>query len=832
MPRRALAIVTACLVLIAAIVAGYWHMLTTEKSRLTDLAANEAGGESEVPGLASANEPADVASAGEKTSRAKEASADPEESVSPLQEAVTASADADTPLGERLAATGAEAQPGAEITPEKDAEAAKEKGDPQTADFSQTPRSSETATAKDKPSSSTTDAQSSPTPADLPTFDVLRVEPDGSMVVAGHGPANAMIRLENGDKTLGTERTDAAGDFVVVLSENLAPGPYAVKIVAETNEGEPVVSAETAIIDIPEPGRNEQLLAMVEAPDAPSRLLELPKAEDEPAGAGNASRSPADSQTAEVALSQAPSKPATSETSTSLAMEPPESKGSTGDLASSKTEDPSAPPASNAARPSGETGAASEADGSGTALLRRDDPTPASDSAEPSVSLRVEAVEIDGDKIFVAGEAPAGATVRVYLDNKLLAEDRVSPTNRFLAQTSASIPVGDYMVRADQLDRGGDVVSRVEVPFLRPAGTTLSAVAPKPSADFESAQAPNKARTVQNASVQDEAPSASDDRQVVEGHASNGAFGTQPERSAKLEMPASGQDRDASSTNRSKTLASAETEAGSSQAPVQSAARQGAGQASDSAGEPISPAQAVATIEQDAPDSDTSSASASSVPAALSPSEPRSISVPTPANDAAAATPSQETNDSQTDSQPVIDVPTRNGSNATVSNESRDVAEVSSEPGSAAPAQSGTTGGRETDAASRQATPASGEVSETETSQPSASSTPAQTEAVMSQDQGDASGDGAETLTAALEDSVPTISQAPLQSATGRVIIRKGDTLWQISRDSYGSGSRYTVIYLANGDQIRDPNRIYPGQVFRMPPGEEQQAEDSGQAPQ
>ena len=40
------------------------------------------------------------------------------------------------------------------------------------------------------------------------------------------------------------------------------------------------------------------------------------------------------------------------------------------------------------------------------------------------------------------------------------------------------------------------------------------------------------------------------------------------------------------------------------------------------------------------------------------------------------------------------------------------------------------------------------------------------------------------------------------------------------------------MIYLANGDQIRDPNRIYPGQVFRMPPNEERQAEDSGQAPQ
>ena len=56
-----------------------------------------------------------------------------------------------------------------------------------------------------------------------------------------------------------------------------------------------------------------------------------------------------------------------------------------------------------------------------------------------------------------------------------------------------------------------------------------------------------------------------------------------------------------------------------------------------------------------------------------------------------------------------------------------------------------------------------------------------------------------------------------LQPVGGRVIIRKGDTLWRISRDTYGDGRRYTVIYLANGHQIRDPDLIYPGQIFVMP---------------
>ncbi|MEA1832496.1 LysM peptidoglycan-binding domain-containing protein [Methylobacterium durans] len=47
--------------------------------------------------------------------------------------------------------------------------------------------------------------------------------------------------------------------------------------------------------------------------------------------------------------------------------------------------------------------------------------------------------------------------------------------------------------------------------------------------------------------------------------------------------------------------------------------------------------------------------------------------------------------------------------------------------------------------------------------------------------------------------------------------ITRGDSLWQISRRTYGKGDRYTVIYDANQQQIRDPDLIYPGQIFVLP---------------
>lgn len=56
--------------------------------------------------------------------------------------------------------------------------------------------------------------------------------------------------------------------------------------------------------------------------------------------------------------------------------------------------------------------------------------------------------------------------------------------------------------------------------------------------------------------------------------------------------------------------------------------------------------------------------------------------------------------------------------------------------------------------------------------------------------------------------------------ALPNVIIRKGDNLWTISRRLYGQGIRYTTIYQANKGQIRNPDLIYPGQVFLTPQGD------------
>lgn len=51
----------------------------------------------------------------------------------------------------------------------------------------------------------------------------------------------------------------------------------------------------------------------------------------------------------------------------------------------------------------------------------------------------------------------------------------------------------------------------------------------------------------------------------------------------------------------------------------------------------------------------------------------------------------------------------------------------------------------------------------------------------------------------------------------GKITVEPGNSLWRIARKTYGTGFDYMTLYQANKDQIRDPNRIYPGQVFNVP---------------
>ena len=67
--------------------------------------------------------------------------------------------------------------------------------------------------------------------------------------------------------------------------------------------------------------------------------------------------------------------------------------------------------------------------------------------------------------------------------------------------------------------------------------------------------------------------------------------------------------------------------------------------------------------------------------------------------------------------------------------------------------------------------------------------------------------------------SIPFQRSAPMADAPRDpfVIVQPGNSLWRLARRSYGKGVHYWTIFEANKDQIKDPDLIFPGQVFALP---------------
>lgn len=66
-----------------------------------------------------------------------------------------------------------------------------------------------------------------------------------------------------------------------------------------------------------------------------------------------------------------------------------------------------------------------------------------------------------------------------------------------------------------------------------------------------------------------------------------------------------------------------------------------------------------------------------------------------------------------------------------------------------------------------------------------------------------------------------TVKAAPRPTTTApkaaTYTVKSGDCLWNIAKKQLGNGADYTKIYNLNKDKIKNPNLIYPGQVFTLP---------------
>ena len=83
---------------------------------------------------------------------------------------------------------------------------------------------------------------------------------------------------------------------------------------------------------------------------------------------------------------------------------------------------------------------------------------------------------------------------------------------------------------------------------------------------------------------------------------------------------------------------------------------------------------------------------------------------------------------------------------------------------------------------------------------------------VVEQQGATATGIPAVADTPATQETVEPITLGPQ-----KLVIQPGNNLWRLSREIYGKGRMFTVIYEANRDQVKNPNKIYPGQILTAP---------------
>lgn len=71
---------------------------------------------------------------------------------------------------------------------------------------------------------------------------------------------------------------------------------------------------------------------------------------------------------------------------------------------------------------------------------------------------------------------------------------------------------------------------------------------------------------------------------------------------------------------------------------------------------------------------------------------------------------------------------------------------------------------------------------------------------------------------ASVDDRLSVAVEPKPEETTRFYEVKKGDSLSKISKEFYGSYKKYMVIFEANRPMLKDPDKIYPGQVLRIPP--------------
>lgn len=251
-----------------------------------------------------------------------------------------------------------------------------------------------------------------------PGFDIVRVTPDGSALVAGRAAPGARVTIAADGTELAATRADADGNFVAIFEAAPSAAPRAMSLESEAADGSRTTSDEVVLL----------------LPGVPPKEP-TPDADASPAGGGGLASG----------------------------NENGNEDGSDGEAPPAEAGDTGFAPAD---------GEAHGPDIAATAILRPD----AVEArlavpviGDPAAPRRVTLASIsyaDAGEVTLAGAGTAGARLRAYVDDDLAREAAVGPDGRWTLDL-ADVAAGLYRLRIDQLAADGRVASRVETPFQR-----------------------------------------------------------------------------------------------------------------------------------------------------------------------------------------------------------------------------------------------------------------------------------------------------------------------------------------------------------------------------
>lgn len=309
---------------------------------------------------------------------------------------------------------------------------------------------SETPSATEEVAAAEPEPEPAPEPeAQEPTFDVVRIDPEGNAVIAGRAEPGSDVSVVVDGVEAGSAEADGAGNFVALLDLGTSDEPRAVSLASRQNEGAESASGQVVILS-PSP-------EIAEAADTGEASTEQVAVSDETG----------DTAAPLEIASQAPTGQSPVDTATSpelgLALSEAEARAIVDlDRATAALSTPERAP---------EAPAVILADESGVRVLQGGTAAP-----ELADNVVIDAITYDAEgEVQLSGRAPAEGFVRVYVNNRPVEVGTVGDDGQWTAQLP-DIDTGVYTLRVDQVDPAGAVVSRAETPFRREAPEDIRAL--------------------------------------------------------------------------------------------------------------------------------------------------------------------------------------------------------------------------------------------------------------------------------------------------------------------------------------------------------------------